>query len=69
MDGGPGAAGCQYPAFDGHFELNYSSDSSVCMAWRHGEYYCRLFVDLNFNTSTITYRDLDADCEAELDVH
>ena len=47
----------QYPAFDGHFELNYSNDSSVAMAWRHGEHYCHLFVDLNFNTSTITYLD------------
>ncbi len=45
----------QYPAFDGHFELNYSSDSSVCMAWRHGDYYCSLFVDLNFKTTTIEY--------------
>jgi sucrose phosphorylase len=25
-----------YPAFDGHFELGYSNDSSVSMAWRHG---------------------------------
>ncbi|RLU00964.1 sucrose phosphorylase [Ketobacter sp.] len=46
-----------YPAFQGRFELNYSNDSSVAMAWRHGEYYCHLFVDLNFNTSTIMYID------------
>ncbi len=46
-----------YPAFDGHFELNYSNSSSVAMAWRHGEHYCHLFVDLNFNTTTITYLD------------
>lgn len=46
-----------YPAFDGHFELNYSNDSSVAMAWRHGNYYCHLFVDLNFNTAKITYLD------------
>ncbi|HAG93283.1 MAG: sucrose phosphorylase [Pseudomonadales bacterium] len=46
-----------YPAFQGRFELNYSNDSSVAMAWRHGEHYCHLFVDLNFNTSTITYID------------
>ncbi|MEH6355190.1 MAG: hypothetical protein V7760_04095 [Marinobacter sp.] len=48
-----------YPAFDGHFELNYSNNSSVAMAWRHGEYYCHLFVDLNFNTVKIGYYDLD----------
>jgi sucrose phosphorylase len=46
-----------YPAFDGRFELNYSNDSSVAMAWRHGEYYCHLFVDLNFNTARIQYLD------------
>lgn len=46
-----------YPAFDGRFELNYSNNSSVAMAWRHGEYYCFLFVDLNFNTAVIEYRD------------
>lgn len=49
----------QYPAFDGHFELNYSSDTSVDMAWRHSEHYCRLFVDLNFNTTTIDYVNED----------
>lgn len=48
-----------YPAFQGRFELHYSNDSSVAMAWRHGEYYCHVFVDLNFNTSTITYMDED----------
>jgi sucrose phosphorylase len=48
-----------YPAFQGRFELNYSNDSSVAMAWRHGEFYCHLFVDLNFNTSTVTYIDED----------
>ena len=47
----------QYPAFDGHFELNYSNNSSVSMAWRHGDYYCQVFVDLNFNTANINYID------------
>ncbi|MAR90601.1 MAG: sucrose phosphorylase [Pseudomonadota bacterium] len=46
-----------YPAFQGRFELNYSNDSSVAMAWRHGEHYCYLFVDLNFNTANISYID------------
>ncbi|BFM08749.1 sucrose phosphorylase [Halioxenophilus aromaticivorans] len=46
-----------YPAFQGRFELNYSNDSSVAMAWRHGDYYCHLFVDLNFNTTTLDYID------------
>ncbi len=49
----------RYPAFDGHFELNYSSACSVSMAWRHGDYYCSLFVDLNFNTTTIEYWDVE----------
>ncbi|MFE8069913.1 sucrose phosphorylase [Marinobacteraceae bacterium S3BR75-40.1] len=47
----------QYPAFDGRFELNYSNDSSVAMAWRHGDSYCRLFVDLNFKTAKVDYLD------------
>ncbi|MCM0612374.1 sucrose phosphorylase [Marinobacter sediminum] len=49
-----------YPAFDGHFELNYSNSSSVAMAWRHGDYYCHLFVDLNFKTVKIDYYDVDS---------
>jgi sucrose phosphorylase len=49
-----------YPAFDGHFELNYSNNSSVAMAWRHGDYYCHLFVDLNFRTVKIKYYDIDS---------
>lgn len=49
----------QYPAFNGHFELNYSSSTSVSMAWRHGEHYCHLFVDFNFNTATVDYRDAE----------
>jgi hypothetical protein len=48
----------QYPAFDGHFELNYSNDSSVAMAWRSAEHYCHLFVDLNFNTAKIEYHNV-----------
>ncbi|MDF1763619.1 MAG: sucrose phosphorylase, partial [Oleibacter sp.] len=46
-----------YPAFDGHFELNSSNDSSVHMAWRHGEYYCEVFIDLNFKTTKLSYLD------------
>lgn len=59
---------CGYPAFDGHFELNYSNDSSVCMAWRHGDHYCRLFVDLNFKTTTVTYQDLETGTAQVLDL-
>lgn len=44
-----------YPAFDGRFELNYSNDSSVAMAWRHGDHYCHLLVDLNFKTARVRY--------------
>ena len=56
----------RYPAFDGHFELNYSSDSSVSMAWRHGDYYCHLFVDLNFKTVSIDYLDEETGAPAQL---
>ncbi|POP54705.1 sucrose phosphorylase [Zhongshania marina] len=55
-----------YPAFDGHFELGYSNDSSVAMAWRHGEFYCHLFVDLNFNTATVSYLDEESLAECRL---
>lgn len=48
-----------YPAFNGRFELNYSSDDSIDMAWRYGEHYASLFVDLNFNTARIRYLDAD----------
>jgi sucrose phosphorylase len=29
------------------------------MAWRHGDYYCHLFVDLNFKTVKVTYTDVE----------
>lgn len=60
---------CSYPAFDGHFELCYSNDSSIAMAWRHGEYYCHLFVDLNFKTTAIYYRDVKTGKDVTLDIH
>lgn len=56
-----------YPAFDGHFELNSSNDSSVHMAWRKGEYYCSAFIDLNFNTTVLTY--VDTDTLEEVTIH
>lgn len=59
---------CSYPAFDGHFELNYSNDSSISMAWRHGDLYCKLFVDLNFNTTTVTFLDPHDMSEKSLNV-
>lgn len=46
-----------YPAFDGDFELHSSNDSGVAMAWRLGELYCHLQVDLNFKKATIRYVD------------
>ena len=49
----------QYPAFDGSFELHYSNDSSLRVAWRKDEAYCELFVDLMFKRATITYFDMD----------
>lgn len=59
---------CSYPAFEGRFELNYSNDSSVSMAWRHGDYYCCVFVDFNFNTTTVNYIDVVDLSEQTLDV-
>ena len=47
-----------YPAFNGEFELNFSNEFSVDMAWRDGSRYCRLFVDLNFKTADIGYHDV-----------
>ncbi len=53
-----------HPAFGGRFELHYSNDSSVSMGWRCGDHSCHLFVDLNFNTSTVTCTDpADSGCE------
>ncbi|HEX7380721.1 MAG TPA: sucrose phosphorylase [Nevskiaceae bacterium] len=46
-----------HPAFGGRFDLQYSNDSSVSMVWRNGESWCELFVDLNFNRTTIRYLD------------
>ena len=46
-----------YPAFGGEFELHSSNDSGVAMAWRLGELYCHLQVDLNFKKATIRYVD------------
>ena len=60
---------CSYPAFEGRFELNYSNDSSVSMAWRHGDYYCSVFVDLNFNKTTVNYLDIVDLSEKTLDVN
>lgn len=55
-----------YPAFDGHFELHYSNDTSVAMAWRHGELFCKLFVELTFNISRIDYIDEETGEEKSL---
>lgn len=46
-----------FPAFDGNFELRYSNNSSVAMAWEAEDSYCELFVDLSFNSTTIRFRD------------
>ncbi|MBR9814476.1 sucrose phosphorylase [bacterium] len=46
-----------HPAFEGKFELHYSNQTSVAMAWRNGEAYCELFVDLNFKKASIRYWD------------
>jgi hypothetical protein len=55
-----------YPAFEGRFELNSSSDSCVVMAWRHADHYCRLSVDLQLKQAQIDYRDVEAGCERQL---
>ncbi len=49
----------QYPAFNGEFELHYSNDSSLVVAWRDGDSRCELFVDLMYKRATITYFDLE----------
>lgn len=46
-----------FAAFNGQFELQYSNDSSVAMAWESADAYCELFVDMNFNTSSIRFGD------------
>ena len=48
-----------YPAFKGNFELHYSNETSVAMAWRNGEHFCPLFVDLNFKKATVRYLALN----------
>ncbi|MGX5218548.1 MULTISPECIES: sucrose phosphorylase [Pseudomonas] len=55
-----------YPAFEGRFELNSSIDSRVLMGWRHGEFYCRLDIDLVAKTAVINYRDVEGCCEREM---
>lgn len=57
-----------FPAFDGNFQLRYSNDSSVAMAWDGGESYCELFVDLNFNTTSIRFRDQRGSALRELEL-
>jgi sucrose phosphorylase len=44
-----------HPAFDGRFELHYSNSSSICLKWINGDDFAHLFVDLNYNSATITY--------------
>ncbi|WP_339079789.1 sucrose phosphorylase [Pseudomonas sp. TMP9] len=55
-----------HPAFDGRFELNQSCESSVAMAWRHGEHYCRLHVDLSTCQAIIDYRDPETGSERQI---
>ena len=49
----------RHPAFDGDYQLHYSNDSSVAMGWKTDEAFCEVFVDLHFNTTTITCSDID----------
>jgi sucrose phosphorylase len=55
-----------HPAFDGRFELNQSVENSVAMAWRHGEHYCRLYVDLSTCQAIIDYRDPESGSEQQI---
>lgn len=52
-----------HPAFDGEFELQYSNDSGVVMAWRNGTQHCQLSVDLKFRTTTISLTDRETVAE------
>lgn len=47
----------QHPAFGGRFELQYSNNFSLSLAWRNGESWAELFVDLNFKRATLRYLD------------
>ncbi|WP_240789670.1 alpha-amylase family glycosyl hydrolase [Pseudomonas leptonychotis] len=40
--------------------------SSVAMAWRHGEHYCRLYVDLSTCQAIIDYRDPESGIEQQI---
>ncbi len=48
---------CRHPAFEGRFEQNYSADDQLLLAWRHGEHYCRLHLDLSSLQANIEYSD------------
>jgi sucrose phosphorylase len=52
-----------HPAFQGEFELHYSNDSSVAMGWHCGDARCNVFIDLNFNTTTVTCTDPESGAE------
>lgn len=49
----------QHPAFGGRFELQYSNDFSVAMAWRAGGHRCEVFIDLRFRTVTVHCTDTE----------
>jgi glucosylglycerol phosphorylase (configuration-retaining) len=46
-----------HPAFQGEFELHWSNDSSVVMAWRNDPHYCELTVETHFKTARLRYSD------------
>ena len=47
----------QHPAFEGRFEQNYAADDQLLLAWRHGEHYCRLHLELSSLQAIIDYTD------------
>jgi sucrose phosphorylase len=47
----------KHKAFDGEFQLQYSNDSSLSLKWVNGKEWAHLFIDLNYNSGTITYTE------------
>ncbi len=54
-----------YPAFDGKFKLEKSSEKKLRLFWSKGEYYCRLKVNLRRKVSKVIYWDREKGEEVE----
>jgi sucrose phosphorylase len=54
-----------YPAFDGKFKLEKSSEKKLRLFWSKGRCYCRLKVNLRRKVSRVIYWDVDKGEEVE----